>query len=228
MVLNCEHVTVKYDDIVLSDISFSVRRGEFLCIVVENGSGKTTLLKTILGLVPHTNGHICLSSGVSVGYVPQKMALAKNFPATAMEVILSGSRSRTPFYTKKDKAAARQYAARLGITCPEKQCFYTLSGGQQQRVLLARALCAQNGILMLDEPITGLDPLVSVEFYTLLSRLCHAENITVIMVSHDIRAAVTYGDHILHLDKTVLFYGDTAAYKESALGKQFLGGCENA
>ncbi len=228
MILNCEHITVAYDDVVLSDITFSVHRGEFLCIVGENGGGKTTLLKAILGLIPYDAGHISMQSGISVGYVPQKTALHKNFPATAMEVILSGCRSRTPFYTKKDKALARRYAALLGIENPQKQCFYTLSGGQQQRVLLARALCAQNGILMLDEPITGLDPLVSTEFYTLLSRLCREENITVIMVSHDIRAAVSYADRILHLDKTVLFCGAALDYKNSALGKRFLGGCENA
>lgn len=228
MILSCEHLTISYEDVAVSDVSFTVSHGDFLCIVGENGSGKTTLIKSILGLIPHQTGSIRLEEGCRIGYVPQQMDLQKDFPASVMEIVLSGCHTHLPFYTKADKRLARKNMQLLGISSLEKQCYRALSGGQQQRVLIARALCSQKGMLVLDEPVTGLDPLVSAELYALLATLCRQENLTVIMVSHDIQAAAVCADYILHLDKTILFYGKTADYLNSDCGKHFLGGSRDA
>lgn len=160
-----------------------------------------------------------------IGYLPQQTIVQRDFPASVQEIVLSGCLNRCgrrPFYGKKEKALAREHMERLGIAHLAKRCYRELSGGQQQRVLLARALCATRYMLLLDEPVAGLDPVAMQEMYDLLERLNHKEKITIIMVSHDIRAAVSYADHILHISEEPLFFGTKEEYIQSEIGKAYL------
>lgn len=201
----CDRVSLSYDGKkVISDLSFTVNEGEYLCIVGENGSGKSTLIKALLGLKPLSSGQITYGDGLKrneIGYLPQKNEMQKDFPASVKEVILSGrlnSRGLLPFYTKHDREEAARNAGRLGITGLMSCSFSELSGGQQQRVLLARALCATKKLILLDEPVSGLDPEAGAAMYALVDRL-HSEGITVIMVSHDLIPALNSADRVLKL-----------------------------
>lgn len=178
---------------VVHDLNFEINQGDYLCIVGENGSGKSTLVKSLLGLKNVDKGKIVFDDGLKqteIGYLPQQTDVKKDFPASVYEVVLSGrlnSRGMKPFYTAEDKKQAWEKMDMLGIRDLAKQCFRDLSGGQRQRVLLARALCATKKLLLLDEPVTGLDPIVTAEFYQLISRINKESGIAVVMVSHDIR-----------------------------------------
>ena len=229
MILSCRDVTVAYDSkIAVDHVSFEVNEGEYVCIVGENGSGKSTLLKSILGLVPLKCGSVSFGPKVHrkrLGYLPQQTNIQKDFPASVYEVVLSGCLNRRglkPFYSKSDKEQAMQHMERLGIGDFKKRSFSALSGGQQQRVLLARALCATDKLLLLDEPVTGLDPLVTEELYQLIEQLNRDLGVTIIMVSHDISSSIQYADKILHINQSLLFYGDTKSYVNTELGKRFL------
>lgn len=212
---------------VAHDVSFSVNAGEFWGIVGENGSGKTTLMKALLGLIPCSNGRIVLGEGLKpneIGYLPQQSLIQKDFPASVGEVVLSGTigwRGMKPFYGRHERALARKNMEMLGILPIEKHSYQELSGGQQQRVLLARALCATKKCLVLDEPTTGLDPVVTADFYRLLHTV-NGQGMTVIMVSHDVEEAVRDCSHILHLSCHPLFIGTAAAYKTSPIGRRYL------
>lgn len=184
----------------LKHINLSVEKGSFTCIVGENGSGKSTLLKCILGLNKDYTGEIIKEK--NIGYLPQKSEIQANFPATIEEVILSGTISNHPrsiFYTKEDKQEAKQVMEKLNIYNIRKQCFADLSGGQQQRVLIARALCATKDIIILDEPTNGLDPSIAKQIYELLDKIKKEENITILMVSHDIERALKYADRVIEI-----------------------------
>ncbi len=231
--ITCTAASFGYDgNTVLSDVSFSLEAGDYLCVLGENGSGKSTLIKGILKLKIPVSGGIAFSDDLSaseIGYLPQQTAAQKDFPATVYEVVLSGrlnSCKGKPFYSKEDKKIALEKIALMGMEKLARRSYQELSGGQQQRVLLARALCATKKILLLDEPVSGLDPLVTAEMYALIKELNEKEGITVIMVSHDL-AAVRYATHILHLGNKQLFFGKTADYLETALSKRFTGGDEN-
>lgn len=226
-ILSCRGLSVRYDrHCVLEEVSFSVEPGDYLCIVGENGSGKSTLLKAILGLVPTESGCVCLQIGrEQIGYLPQQSAIQRDFPASVTEVVLSGCLNRqkhSPFYTAAQKQRARQAMEKLQLLPLKKQSYRNLSGGQQQRVLLARALCAAGGLLFLDEPVAGLDPMVTREMYDIIHRLNRQEGMTVVMVSHDIPAAVRYADRILHLEKKPLFFGSTSEYLITEQAKKML------
>ena len=228
-ILKCENISMSYDGITaFNDLSFDVEGGDYLCIVGENGSGKSTLMKGLLGLRPLKSGNIIYSDGLKrdeIGYLPQQTGAQKDFPASVYEVVLSGRLNRRglkPFYSKEDKTAAVQNMQRLGIDSLKNRCYKELSGGQQQRVLLARALCATSKLLILDEPVTGLDPIAASEMYALIKKLNSENGITVIMVSHDIIAAVDNADHILHLSNKELFFGTTEDYTHSEIGSRFL------
>lgn len=220
-------VTIGYDGkSVISDLSFQIKPNEYVCIVGENGSGKTTLMKCLLGLIPPLSGKITFGDGLTqneIGYLPQKTVLQKDFPASVEEVVLSGSlnKKHTLFYSKEQKKTAEKNMELTGIIDIRKNCFRELSGGQQQRALLARALCATTKLLILDEPVTGLDPVASADMYNLVKNL-YKEGITVIMVSHDITAAVNNATKILHLSKDNYFFGSTHQYLHSDVGKKFL------
>lgn len=227
--LTVENLSYGYDSqAILSGLSFSVNEGDYLCIVGENGSGKTTLMKTLLGLREPMSGKIIPGDGLKrneIGYLPQQTIVQKDFPASVREIVLSGFQGQTglrPFYTRKEKDLAAENMKRMGIESLADVCYRELSGGQQQRVLLARALCATRKILLLDEPVSGLDPKVTAEMYALIQSLNH-EGITIIMISHDIAAAVRYASHILHIGDEV-FFGTVQEYVSSGTGHKWLAG----
>lgn len=225
--LSCQNLTVGYDGrTVLQGLNFEVNPGDYLCIVGENGSGKSTLMKTILGLQTPISGTILTGDGLrknEIGYLPQQTQAQKDFPASVREIVLSGCQGRCgcrPFYSKEEKRLAEENIGKMGIGSLTKRCYRELSGGQQQRVLLARALCATRKMLFLDEPVSGLDPRVTAEMYGLIERLNREEGITVMMISHDISAALRYASHILHIGDSV-FFGTKADYLQSPQGKVF-------
>ena len=225
--LTCENVSLGYDNkTILSNLSFSVNGGDYLCIVGENGSGKSTLMRTMLGLQKPMSGEISLGDGLKkgeIGYLPQQTDVQKNFPASVKEIVLSGCQARAglrPFYNNQEKEMAANAMKKMRIEEFSKRCYRELSGGQQQRVLLARALCATQKILLLDEPVSGLDPRVTAEMYELISGL-NKEGITIIMISHDIDVAISEASHILHIcDKP--FFGTKEEYLKSELGSKFI------
>lgn len=225
--LSCQNLTVGYDGrTVLQGLNFEVNPGDYLCILGENGSGKSTLMKTILGLQAPISGTILTGDGLrknEIGYLPQQTQAQKDFPASVREIVLSGCQGRCgnrPFYSKEEKRLAEENIGKMGIGSLAKRCYRELSGGQQQRVLLARALCATRKMLLLDEPVSGLDPRVTAEMYGLIERLNREEGITVMMISHDISAALKYASHILHIGDSV-FFGTKTDYLQSPQGKVF-------
>ena len=225
--LTVEDLKLGYESqVVLDHLNFTVNTGDYLCIVGENGSGKSTLMRTLLHLMPALGGTITPGDGLmpnEIGYLPQQTVVQKDFPASVWEIVLSGCQGRCgrrPFYGKKEKELARENIARMRLEKLTGRCYRELSGGQQQRVLLARALCATRKLLLLDEPVSGLDPKVTAEMYALIEEL-NREGITIIMISHDIAAAVKYASHILHIGKKV-FFGTKEEYRESDLGRYFL------
>lgn len=227
--VQCDNVTIAYEgQIVVRDLSFQIEQGNYLCIVGENGSGKSTLVKSLLGLKTPMRGKIILGDGLKqneIGYLPQQTDVQKDFPASVYEVVLSGrlnSRGLRPFYCAADKRQAEAMMQLLGIEGLRKSCFRDLSGGQKQRVLLARALCATKKMLLLDEPVTGLDPIVTSEFYQLIKEVNEKSKIAVVMVSHDIESALRDATHILHLQETALFFGKAEDYRKSSIGRKFL------
>lgn len=224
--LSCRDVSLGYEGhTVWEHLTFSVHSGEYLCIVGENGSGKSTLLKSLLGLLPPLKGVIRRSDTAgAVGYLPQQTQAQRDFPATVSEVVLSGflsARGRRFFYSAAEKSQALMHMGKLGILELKDRCYRELSGGQQQRVLLARALCATRKMLLLDEPVSGLDHKVTAEMYALICKLNHDDGITVIMISHDIAAAVKYASRILHIGDAV-FFGTKSEYLNSPQGRLFV------
>lgn len=228
--ITCKDVTLAYENhIVLDGLSFQVNSGDYLCIIGENGSGKTTLMKALLGLKKVDRGTITYGDGLKkneIGYLPQQTFVQRDFPASVYEVVLSGCLNRSgirPFYTKEEKKLALENMAKLNITSLKKACYRELSGGQQQRVLLARALCATQKLLLLDEPVTGLDPVATGELYELIDHLNRKHGITVIMISHDITSAVARATHILHLHQNLTFFGKKEDYVECEICRRYGG-----
>ena len=203
--IECENLALGYEGkAVVSGLNFKVNKGDYLCVLGENGAGKSTLIKTLLNLIDKVSGRIEYGDGLKdyeIGYLPQQTVVQKDFPATVWEVVLSGT------------LAGIEKMRELDITDLKKKCYRNLSGGQQQRVLLARALCATSKVILLDEPVTGLDPKVTAEFYELLKEL-NDKGITVIMVSHDLQS-VSYATHILYLDSKDSFYGTKKEFMQS-------------
>ena len=225
--ITCRDLTLGYDnEVILKGLDFTVNSGDYLCIVGENGSGKSTLMKTILGLTPPLGGEILWGEGLDVnaiGYLPQQTLVQRDFPASVREIVLSGCQNRPgfrAFYKPEDRRKADRNMERMGILDMAKRCYRDLSGGQQQRVLLARALCSAEKVLLLDEPVPGLDPKITQEMYELIQGL-NEEGITIIMISHDVEEAVRYASHILHIGKHV-FFGPREEYIQSDIGKYFL------
>ena len=225
--LDVKDLSLGYDShTIIEGLNFSVNAGDYLCIVGENGAGKSTLMKTLLHLRQPVGGEIIYGEGLKrneVGYLPQQTIVQKDFPASVYEIVLSGNQGHCgwrPFYNADDKKRTKEAMERLGIEDLKDRCYRELSGGQQQRVLLARALCATKRILLLDEPVSGLDPKVTIEMYELIAEL-NRDGITMIMVTHDIHAALRYADHILHIGSE-LFFGTREEYARSEEGQFFL------
>ena len=218
--LTCKNLTLGYDNrAIQEDLNFSIDAGDYLCIVGENGSGKSTLMKTLLHLQPPISGSIELGDGLKkneIGYLPQQTVIQRDFPASVSEIVLSGCQNRCglrPFYRKEEKEYVHKMMEKMGIAYLEDKCYRELSGGQQQRTLLARALCATQEMLFLDEPVSGLDPVATEEMYRLIEQINREDHITILMISHDIKAAVAYADHILEIGKQI-FLGTAQEYLE--------------
>ena len=229
--ITCDHMDLGYEnqDAVL-DVTIQVDAGDYLCIVGENGSGKSTLIKGILGLLKPTGGTLTVAEELKksgIGYLPQQTAAQRDFPAAVWEVVLSGClkrRQNRPFYSAAERELAKLNMEKLGITDLKDQCYRELSGGQQQRVLIARALCATDKLLILDEPITGLDPAAIQDLHHLVARLNKKDGVAIVMVTHDLKNVLPYASKILHLKQRTVFYGAPAEYEESPEGREFLGG----
>lgn len=217
--LRCNELSIGHQGHTLVEhLNFSVEQGDYLCILGENGAGKSTLMKTILGFIPPISGTIDLIDRKELGYLPQQTARQKDFPATVQEIVQSGCLSRCglrPFYNKEEKQRAKHALERLGLTPLAKRCYRELSGGQQERVLLARALCTSGKLLLLDEPTSGLDPQITEELYSILGDLNQKENVTLIVISHDMNASMKYGSKILKLGRNP-FFGDIQTYYQQA------------
>ncbi len=226
--LTASHLSLGYNEkILVKDLSFSLNAGDYLCVVGENGAGKSTLLKTLLRLQSPLDGEITTGDGLKsteIGYLPQQTQVQRDFPASVREIVISGCQSRAgwrPFYNKAEHLLAARNMARMDITQLSKRCYRELSGGQQQRVLLARALCATQKILLLDEPVTGLDPHAASDMYSLIADLNRKDGISIIMVSHDVDEAIQFASHILHIGKET-FFGTKEDYMKSDIGRRFM------
>lgn len=227
--ITCKNLTLGYEGVTVTEgIDFEVNSGDYLCIIGANGAGKSTLMKALLHLIEPMSGEIVYGDGMSrndFGYLPQQTRVQKDFPASVWEIVLSGTVSKKgfrPFYSKSDKTCAEENMKRMSVWELKNESFRDLSGGQQQRVLLARALCASGKVLLMDEPITGLDPKVTLDFYNLISDL-NKSGLTVIMVSHDVHSAIHYASHILHVGPTQLYFGCTDCYLKSDVWHNFGG-----
>ena len=228
--LTCKNLSMAYEGkTVLKDINFTVDTGDYLGIIGENGAGKSTLVKGILRLKRISSGEISYGDNLradEIGYLPQQTQVQKDFPASVEEIVLSGRLNRCgfyPFYRKKDYEDVAEKLEMLQISHLKDRCYRDLSGGQQQRVLLARALCSTRKLLLLDEPVTGLDPVITSDFYKLVKECVEKYNITVIMVSHDVNGIINQANHILHLSgHKQKFFGTTEEYKASDIGKGFI------
>lgn len=226
--IDCKDVSVAYENrCIISNLTFSVNEGDYICVVGENGSGKSTLIKTMLALKETFKGEIVVGNGLEkneIGYLPQQTNIQRDFPASVWEIVLSGcmnKRKIMPFYSQQDKLLAEKNITRLGILDLKKRAYNELSGGQQQRVLLARALCATSKLLILDEPVSGLDPNVTQDMYQLIQDI-NNDGITIVMVSHDIRGSMKYASHILHLSNDGDFFGTVQEYRNTRLFENFL------
>ena len=233
--IKSEKLTLSYENMtVIENLDFEVKSGDYLCIVGENGSGKSTLVKALLGLKKPVGGSIEFGDGLvqkEIGYLPQQTSAQRDFPASVAEVVISGSlnsRGIRPFYSAKERKTAAENIERLGLTELKNRSYRELSGGQQQRVLLARALCATKKLLLLDEPVTGLDPVVTAEMYGLIEKI-NKSGVTVIMVTHDMASALKYASHILCLteNKDDGFFGTVAEFIESDASNFLKGGAAN-
>lgn len=224
----CRDLKLGYGSHILAEhLSFSVEKGNYLCIVGENGAGKSTLLRTMLELQEPIEGQILLGGGLrrnEIGYLPQQTVVQRDFPASVREIVLSGCQGRCgirPFYNREEKQIAERAMGQMEIAELADACYRDLSGGQQQRVLLARALCASDKMLVLDEPVSGLDPKMAEAMYRLVERLNKERGITIVMISHDVREAIPYATHILHMGRDY-FFGTEREYRQSSIGRLFL------
>ena len=223
----CRDVSLGYEgQSVLSHLDLTVQAGDYLCIVGDNGSGKSTLLRGLLGLLTPQSGQILRAPELrqgAIGYLPQQTRAQRDFPATVYEVVLSGCLNQKGlrfFYTAAQKSRALMNMGKLGILELKDKSNGDLSGGQHP-LLLARALCAAGRLLILDEPVTGLDPAAAQDLYKLLSYLNRKEGMAVVMVTHDLKAALKGARRVLHIGHDSVFLGTAAEYLASPQGRRF-------
>ena len=224
----CQDVSLGYEgQTVLSHLNLTVRDGDYLCIVGDNGSGKSTLLRGLLGLLTPQSGEILRAPELergAIGYLPQQTQAQRDFPATVLEVVLSGCLNQKGgrfFYTRAQRSQALMNLGKLGMLEWKDKSYRDLSGGQQQRVLLARALCAAGRLLILDEPITGLDPAAAQDLYKILAYLNQAEGMAIVMVTHDLGPALRSARTVLHIGQRGMFLGAVSDYLASPQGRRF-------
>ena len=225
--ITCDKATFAYEGVpVVKELDLQIEKGQYLCIVGENGSGKSTLVKGLLGLLKPVSGSVTFGDGLhqtEIGYLPQRSEIQPDFPASVWEVVSSGCHGL--WMNARRQRMAEENLRLMSMDHLRNRSFARLSGGQQQRVLLARALCATKSLLLLDEPVAGLDPLVTREMYDVIRMLHEEKGLTIVMISHDIQAATQEADRILHLTSTGSFYGTPFEYRHSPLGVAFFGGC---
>jgi zinc transport system ATP-binding protein len=228
--ITCEDLSMGYGtNAAFEGLNFHVNAGDYLCVVGANGSGKSTLLKGLLRLLKPFSGSITYGDGLApedIGYVAQQSPSASDFPASAYEVVLSGNlgkRRILPFYTKRDRTAALKNMERLGVSDLKNRRFGELSGGQQRRVVLARALCSAERLLILDEPVSGLDPDAAGDFYDIAEDLNRNSGMTIVMVSHDVGRSIADASKILHINENRQFFGTRGEYLQTDLGRKFTG-----
>jgi len=231
--LECKNVSIGYNDkAICKDISFTIEKGEYVCIVGENGCGKSTLLKTILGLTKQVSGKIKFDNNFNktqIGYLPQQSEMQRDFPAVVKEIVMSGFINKMglrPFYNKSEKEKALKLMSQLNIIDHKNKSYKDLSGGQQQKVLLARALCATDELLVLDEPTNGLDMRSIKAFYDTIYRLNSENGITILMVTHNLDKVIDKVTKIIYLKNTQVFCGSKEEFLESEFGKSYSGSKE--
>lgn len=217
--IKCEKLSLGYDGkAIVDNLNFEIQNGDYLCVLGENGVGKSTLIKTLLKLIKPISGEVVYNENLlptEIGYLSQQQQLLKDFPASVFEIVLSGCQSKVgirPFYKKEEKQTAKEKIEKLGLLDLMTRSFSELSGGQQQRVLLARALMAGQRLMILDEPVTGLDPEASRKMYEIINEL-NKSNMTIVMISHDIEVALDYATKVLYIGQNI-FYGTTLEYKK--------------
>ena len=218
--IKCEKLSLGYDGkAIVDNLNFEIQNGDYLCVLGENGVGKSTLIKTLLKLIKPISGEVLYNENLlptEIGYLSQQQQLLKDFPASVFELVLSGCQSKVgirPFYKREEKQTAKEKIEKLGLLDLMTRSFSELSGGQQQRVLLARALMAGQRLMILDEPVTGLDPEASRKMYDIINEL-NKSNMTIVMISHDIEVALDYATKVLYIGQNI-FYGTTLEYKKS-------------
>ena len=218
--IKCEKLSLGYDGkAIVDNLNFEIQNGDYLCVLGENGVGKSTLIKTLLKLIKPISGEVVYNENLlptEIGYLSQQQQLLKDFPASVFEIVLSGCQSKVgirPFYKREEKQTAKEKIEKLGLLDLMTRSFSELSGGQQQRVLLARALMAGQRLMILDEPVTGLDPEASRKMYEIINEL-NKSNMTIVMISHDIEVALDYATKVLYIGQNI-FYGTTPEYKKS-------------
>ena len=217
-------VTIAFEGVpAVEHVSYQVNRGDYMVLIGENGSGKSTLMRAMLGLVHPCAGPVRYGDGLKrnqIGDLPQQTAVQRDFPASVEEVVLSGCINQLGsrfFYGKNLQRKAHEKMALLDIEKLSDKSYRTLSGGQQQRVLLARALCATDALLLLDEPVTGLDPGSTQELYGLIRRLNREHGVSVVMVSHDLHGSMADANKVLVVDRGVSFCGSIEEYRRQRM-----------
>jgi zinc transport system ATP-binding protein len=226
-VLHLKNIHYKYNyDTVLENISFTVNKGDFLAIVGPNGSGKSTLLKLILRLLKKQDGDILIygksieqfTEWEKVGFVSQKAnAFNSGFPATVFEVVRSGLTKKSGLFRSFPKDTKKKVKNALELVDMEDFASHNigeLSGGQQQRVFIARAIVSDPELLILDEPTVGIDTKRVASFYKLLDRLNKEQQITLIIVTHDLSGITERVSHVVSLNRHVHFYGTSSEFEE--------------
>ena len=224
----CNNVSLGYEGhTVCENLNFEINAGDYICIVGDNGSGKSTLIKALLSLGTVIGGEIAFGDRLTrkdIGYLPQQSEAQKDFPASVREVVLSGcvgGLGKRAFFGKAERLEADQNMKMMGVYELADKSYRTLSGGQQQRVLLARALCAANKVLILDEPVSGLDPSASASLYSLIHHLNKHTGATIIMVTHDIENSLRDATGVLRMSSEPRFFSSVEDYR-----KEFLSGGE--
>ena len=216
--IQIKDVTTAYNGhIAIKNVTFNIKKGDYICLIGENGSGKSTLIKTIVGLNKKDSGEIIKSIDADkISYLAQNNMTDLNFPATAKEIIMTGVQKhrKLPFYNKEDYNSFEEMCNLLGIKEFVNKQIGQLSGGQRQRIMLARALIRNPELLILDEPCSGLDVNITKEFYEILNKLNKEKGLTIIMATHDLDEVENDDARVICIATTIKFDGNINDWKK--------------